>query len=30
LVLSGNCNSNVGVIAGLAGASPKEEEVGLI
>jgi arginase len=30
LVLSGNCNSTVGVIAGLAGASPKEEEVGLI
>jgi arginase len=29
LVLSGNCNSTVGVIAGLAGASPKEE-VGLI
>jgi arginase len=29
LVLSGNCNSSVGVIAGLAGASPKEE-VGLI
>ena len=31
LVLSGNCNATVGVIAGLAGASPKEkEEVGLI
>jgi arginase len=30
LVLSGNCNSTVGVIAGLAGASPQEEEVGLI
>jgi arginase len=30
LVLSGNCNSTVGVVAGLAGASPKEEEVGLI
>ena len=30
LVLSGNCNSTVGVIAGLASASPKEEEVGLI
>jgi arginase len=30
LVLSGNCNSTVGVIAGLTGASPKEEEVGLI
>ena len=29
LVLSGNCNATVGVIAGLAGASPKEE-VGLI
>jgi arginase len=29
LVLSGNCNSTVGVIAGLAGASPKEE-MGLI
>jgi arginase len=33
LVLSGICNATVGVIAGLAGASPKEEgeeEVGLI
>lgn len=30
LVLSGNCNSTVGVIAGLAGTFPKEEEVGLI
>jgi len=30
LVLSGNCNATVGVIAGLAGAPPKEEEVGLI
>jgi arginase len=30
LVLSGNCNATVGVIAGLTGASPKEEEVGLI
>jgi arginase len=33
LVLSGNCNATVGVIAGLAGASAKEEgaeEVGLI
>jgi arginase len=29
LVLSGNCNPTVGVIAGLAGASP-QEEVGLI
>jgi arginase len=29
LVLSGNCNSTLGVIAALAGASPKEE-VGLI
>jgi arginase len=29
LVLSGNCNATVGVIAGLAGAFPKEE-VGLI
>jgi arginase len=29
LVLSGNCNATVGVIAGLASASPKEE-VGLI
>jgi arginase len=29
LVLSGNCNATVGVVAGLAGASPKEE-VGLI
>jgi arginase len=29
LVLSGNCNATVGVIAGLAGASPKEK-VGLI
>jgi arginase len=30
LVLSGNCNATVGVIAGLTGVSPKEEEVGLI
>ena len=30
LVLSGNCNSTVGVIAGLASVSPKEEEVGLL
>jgi arginase len=30
LVLSNNCNATVGVIASLAGASPKEEEVGLI
>jgi arginase len=30
LVLSGNCNATVGIIAGLTGVSPKEEEVGLI
>jgi arginase len=30
LVLSGNCNSTVGVVAGLAGTFPKEEEVGLV
>ena len=30
LVLSGNCNSTVGVVAGLADTFPKEEEVGLI
>jgi arginase len=30
LVFSGNCNSTVGVIAGLAGTFPKEEEIGLV